>query len=555
MRALENQRFFLAESDEYDTDLSRFLNPDDTEREPLEEEGINSNYMIAISLTPDFMIMEDRQSTMELVSQFMAHLIVEGGIDPSTVNVQIDEQYNEVDIIGDQEQDYEGMVEIHDILSNLMETAPAKGYVYAVYTHPVLGLDFFPMNYGYPSGRQKMMARMFGAENMEVFEAPLPPICKICSLSEAGPHQLDPTGETGICIICAFNKKMKLGAEESGKTCITCGITHEGKSKYCCKLCNTAANSRLSGRTYMRQFLAICKVLKRNPNQWLSSKEIQSGLYDTLKGQTPNVSVISQIIKIAANPDIIETRFKKSNQYRMVSGDCAKDWLKPNYYDKIMPAPPLVKEATVAIPPTETIIERVMAIQKAMDVAEAHDRALEVQLLVKYGILSKDDVVRMLFESEDDESPKQSNATPLSESMEESKRRYNCTICNNSGHNKRNCPTLADPNTQIDDYRDISGFEKWPYGGGESKLMVGGRIKRNIRSILAANPRGLSPEQLKSIYQHNTGTNSKVRSEVGKVTRIAGSMKDVLNWNGSYYLLGDGGKQEFFKTGPGSLQG
>ena len=46
----------------------------------------------------------------------------------------------------------------------------------------------------------------------ESFNA-LSPICKRCGLSEAGSHQLDPTGETGICIICTFNQKMGLNAE------------------------------------------------------------------------------------------------------------------------------------------------------------------------------------------------------------------------------------------------------------------------------------------------------------------------------------------------------
>ena len=48
--------------------------------------------------------------------------------------------------------------------------------------------------------------------NAETFNA-LSPICKRCGLSEAGSHQLDPTGETGICIICTFNQKMGLNAE------------------------------------------------------------------------------------------------------------------------------------------------------------------------------------------------------------------------------------------------------------------------------------------------------------------------------------------------------
>ena len=49
----------------------------------------------------------------------------------------------------------------------------------------------------------------------ETFNA-LSPICKRCGLSEAGSHHLDPTGETGICILCTFNQKMGLNAESFG---------------------------------------------------------------------------------------------------------------------------------------------------------------------------------------------------------------------------------------------------------------------------------------------------------------------------------------------------
>jgi len=43
---------------------------------------------------------------------------------------------------------------------------------------------------------------------------------------------------------------------------------------------------------------------------------------------------------------------------------------------------------------------------------------------------------------------------------------------------------------------------------------------------------------------------------VGKLTRIANRMtSDVILWRDRYYSLGDGGKQAFFKTGPGALLG
>ena len=48
----------------------------------------------------------------------------------------------------------------------------------------------------------------------------------------------------------------------------------------------------------------------------------------------------------------------------------------------------------------------------------------------------------------------------------------------------------------------------------------------------------------------NTGTQSKQRKEVSRLTRLANNMtSDVILWQDRYYALGDGGKQGFFKTG------
>ena len=158
----------FASEDDDASDLYRYLNPNDQDSQPLEEEGIGSGYRLAISLIPsDYLIAEDLPAAISEVTNFMMYLVSEGNIDPSTVAVQMDTEFNEIDIVGIQDQDYEGMVEIHDALSQLMEEAPSNGYVYAIFTHPVIGMDFFPMNYGYPAGRRTMQQRMFQSEDVD----------------------------------------------------------------------------------------------------------------------------------------------------------------------------------------------------------------------------------------------------------------------------------------------------------------------------------------------------------------------------------------------------
>jgi hypothetical protein len=98
----------------------------------------------------------------------------------------------------------------------------------------------------------------------------------------------------------------------------------------------------------------------------------------------------------------------------------------------------------------------------------------------------------------------------------------------------------------------LPDFEKWK--SGESKMQLAGRIKRNILRIVG-NESGIGAHQLVSRYHDNLGTASRTRSEVTRVTRIANAMPEILVWRDGYYLLGPGGKEEFFRTGPGSLKG
>ena len=151
------------------------------------------------------------------------------------------------------------------------------------------------------------------------------------------PHEID--------YMYGVTYQISLPETDGQKTCRTCGDTYRGignestrlNKAYCSKVCNTASNSKLVGRTYMRQFMNVCDVLESCFNQWLSSKAIQSHMYDRVKGSTPNANNISTTIKTFANSSAIETASRRGrNEYRMVSGNCAKDWLVPKHYDKII---------------------------------------------------------------------------------------------------------------------------------------------------------------------------------------------------------------------------
>ena len=80
---------FASEGDDDASDLYRYLNPNDQDREPLEEEGIGSGYRMAISLVPsDYLISENMQSAIAEVTNFMMYLASEG-VDPTSVTVQL----------------------------------------------------------------------------------------------------------------------------------------------------------------------------------------------------------------------------------------------------------------------------------------------------------------------------------------------------------------------------------------------------------------------------------------------------------------------------------
>lgn len=144
--------------------LSMFLNPNDTERMPLEEDGINSQYRVAISLTPDYIIGDDEGMALQDAVQFLM-VLAANGYDPTTVQVMLDTQFNEIDMVGMSDFDYDQMVTLHTDITNLMDESPLPGYVYALFTAPGIAEDFYPMKYGYPAARQAMLARQFESES------------------------------------------------------------------------------------------------------------------------------------------------------------------------------------------------------------------------------------------------------------------------------------------------------------------------------------------------------------------------------------------------------
>lgn len=157
-------RVWASEDDDDVVALSAFLNINDTDRMPLEEDNINSQYRVAISLVPDYLIVDDQQRALQDVTAFMIYLS-QNGYDPTTVGVMFDVEHNEIDLVGNSDFDYHQMVMLHDDLNRLMEDAPMGGYVYAIFTAPGIAEDFYPMTYGYPAARQAMMARLFEAED------------------------------------------------------------------------------------------------------------------------------------------------------------------------------------------------------------------------------------------------------------------------------------------------------------------------------------------------------------------------------------------------------
>ncbi len=127
-------------------------------------------------------------------------------------------------------------------------------------------------------------------------------------------------------------------------------------------------------------------------------------------------------------------------------------------------------------------------------------------------------------------------------------RRNKCGNCGELGHTRRTCTneSVVEPT----DPRKIDDFESTV--PKESKMARGARVKRNIRRLLShLGP--LSRSSLAGAYQAQSGAKVMPRQDMGLLTRMANADPEIIEWRSQYYLLGPGGKQEFFRTGPGSL--
>jgi len=186
--------------------------------------------------------------------------------------------------------------------------------------------------------------------------------------------------------------------------------------------------------------------------------------------------------------------------------------------------------------------------QEAFRVSEMQSKLIDLQTQAKLGMIrGPEDIMSIMMEAEVREAE---SATKTLYLGAESDGMAKCSNCDEQGHRKTNCPHPE--RVKVVYPHILPDFEKWK--SGESKMQLVGRIKRNILRIVG-NESGIGAHQLVSRYHDNLGTISRTRIEVTRVTRIANAMPEIIVWQDGYYLLGPGGKEEFFRTGPGSLKG
>jgi len=415
------------------------------ERTALEENQTYGNeYMLAVSICPDYLVGDSIPRAMQDAMYLVQLVISEGIIEPSGISVQIDNDNNEIDLVIGNNLDFDEMSRIHDGLTEIVSDRDINAYVYASF-EGALSQDFYPLKYGYPSGRQAMVGRSFAAE----------------TLVRESAVRIDPDIKSLVERVAATQ--------------------------------NAIEQSEMQQR--------IMRVQYGQKNGTITSME--------------------EVFEILSGADGFSAETFEAPRGR------PKGSGKGNYACRVCGGSGHNARTCPQAPPT-----------------------------------------------------KQSRTPPRSRSMPRT-----CSTCGESGHNSRTCrhppaPTSTkrtvicgrcgvrghnvntclepEPEVEVVDPRIVDDFEKTPRGPGtkESKMARNSRVKRNVERILANNPRGLGSHELKSIYELNTGASGRYgRAEFGIITRIAGSANSILLWRDRYYLLGDGGKEEFFKTGPGSLRG
>lgn len=505
-------RVWASEDDEDVMALSAFLNINDTDRMPLEEDNINSQYRVAISLVPDYLIYEDQPRALQDVTQFMIHL-AQNGYDPTTITAQFDVEHNEIDLLGISDFDYHQMVMLHEDLNRIMDDAPLNGYIYAIFTAPGIAEDFYPMTYGYPAARQAMMARSFLAED-HVFASTVR-IEKTSGIIER---------------IVAMQKALEASQLQERMIRVQYGIKHGLITSPEQAIATLAGVDDVRGAETDRKtdFKTHIKV----------GDTVRS--YDFPFGSDTSCYVEGVVVRIAPAPSGIcpcgLDHYHIVTQRRVFNDKETSDFAEA-YFPVADPAQTRLEvvESKYAESPGRPKGSGAGNYTCGRCGKSGHNARTCDQPTPPKPL----------------KPPSQSGVMRPSKSQQENLPAYRCGNCGVRGHNKSRCPEPA--KIEVVDPRIIDDFEKWQ--SGESKLQAAGRIKRNILRILNDEPSGLGREQFIERYQINTGTQSKQRKEVSKLTRTANKMtSDVILWRDRYYALGDGGKEAFFKTGPGSLR-
>ncbi len=593
---------FAAEGDEV------WRQPTD-DRTSLEENfDVNTEYMLAVSICPDYLVGESIPKAMKEAMFLIQLIISEQIIEPSQISVQIDTENNEIDLVIATELVFADMSMIHEGITRVVSDNDINAYVYAAFMGS-LDRDFYPLNFGYPSGRQAMVGRSFAAEDTLVRNAAIKIgdtdtiVERVAALQRAmndsemqerlievqygTKHGLITSMEQALSILAGMGDSFSSeGVDDAIRTQwqsragqfipredvadeIT-SLVHEMIADDILDMFNDreVSGQRMFSPPHCLQLIPDSELpTDADSASWgITSQEsipddysaLASAWFRSNKYADPNsfitIYIDDQPAFLHSNPDALSIDSWDSYEeslHAMLSDrfditiydedddemEACSQCLAKNRYDSSM-----CWSCTSFIG------------DETFDAETPRRRGRPVGSgggMVTCGRCGNTGHNARTCS----QTPKQSSVTPTSGAMDrKTNRRYACSVCNETGHNKSSCPKLTDTSVPvIKDHRDVDGFEMWPYGG-ETKMASVGRIKRNVRRILAAHPRGLGRSELRSIYQHNTGSFKKTRPGVSKSTRLASKMPDVIEWRDRFYLLGDGGKQEFFKTGPGSLR-
>lgn len=350
------QETYLAEDDEFPESV--YVNPGDESRSPMEaSETLQTEYILVVSICPDYWISDDLATAFQGTMGFIQELITEEGIDASAISVQNDLENNEIDMIFQRTTDFEGMQQLHRDLTRAVENSEINAYVYAEFAGQLRN-DFYPMTYGYPFGRQAMMARTWAAED-------------------------EPSV---VCRICA--------APLDGQT-VTCGS--KCRSRWVARIPGYAKSVK------PRTLDAVFRTIAEADGDWITSSTINSVVADQFRDINISTGHVVNLARLYHNPEFVEMGSSgRGAMFRITGGTGLWDWLRPDLYALIKPDDVDTFESSVVIPPTKTIVERVQAMQEAFRVSEMQSKLIDLQTQAKLGMIrGPEDIMSIMMEAED----------------------------------------------------------------------------------------------------------------------------------------------------------